>query len=114
MIQYNAAKNVEIISEIIEIEANAHKLIENAKREQSELPVKISEILDAYKTQQNKKALEEIKYVRIAQEKYAKEKIGQINKEHEEKLGKLKKIVDENIDSWIEIIYSFIIKPTEM
>jgi len=107
-------KNVEIINEIIKIEADAQEMIKNAKREQNGLPLKISEILDAYQTQQNEKALEKIKNVRIAEEKSAKDRIGKINREHEEKLHKLKKIVDGNIDSWVDKIYSFIIKPTEM
>ncbi|MCL1859584.1 MAG: hypothetical protein FWF92_10185 [Oscillospiraceae bacterium] len=110
----NSMKNVEIINRIIEIEASAQELIKNAGREQSELPLKISEILDAYKTQQHEKALDKIKNIRIAEEKSAEEKIERIRKEHEEKLGKLKRIVDENIDSWVEKIYCFIIKPTEI
>ena len=114
MIQYNPMKNVEIINEIIKIETNAQELIKNARREQSGLPLKISEILDEYKTQQHEKALEKIKYARIAEEKSAKEKIDKIRKEHDEKQEKLKKIVDLNINSWVEKIYSFIIKPTEM
>ena len=112
--KYNVMKNVEIINEIIKIETDAQELIKNAKREQTGLPVKISGILDAYKTQQNEKALEKIKTVRTAEEKSAKEKTERIRKEHEQKLGKLKKIVDENINSWVEKIYSFIITPTEI
>ena len=112
--KYNIMKNVEIINEIIKIETNAQELIKNAKREQTELPVKISGTLDSYKIYQNEKALEKIKNARIAEEKSTKEKIERINKEHEQKLGKLKKIVDENINSWVEKIYSFIITPTEI
>ena len=114
MIQYNAMKNVEIINKIIEIEADAQELIKKAKREQDELPRKISEILDAYKTKQREKALEKIKNVNVAEEKAAKDKIERIHKDHEDKLWKLKKVVDANIDSWVKNIYSYIIKPTDI
>ena len=111
---YNVMQNVRIINEIIGIEARARELIKNAETEQAELPRKISEILDAYKTQQHEKALEKIKNINIAEEKSAKDKTEKIRREHDEKLEKLKKIVDENMDSWVEEIYSFIIKPTQI
>jgi len=114
VIQYNSGKNVEIINQIIEIEANAQEMIKTAKREQVEQPAKISEILEADKTRQHEKALEKIKDISVDEEKSAKEKIERIRREHDEKLTKLKKIVDVNINSWVEKIYSFIIKPTEM
>ena len=120
MVQFNVnanagvAKNVGIINKIIEIESEAQELIKIAKREQEELPLKISEILDEYKTRENEKAHEKIKNVRIAEEKSAKIRIDKIHKEHDEKLGKLKKIVDANIDSWVEKLYNFIITPTEI
>ena len=113
MIQYTPMKNVEIINEIIKIEANAQELIKKVKCEHSELPLKISGILDAYKIKQHEKALEKIKNAVTAEEKSAKDKIERIHREHDEKLKKLKKIVDENIDSWVENIYLSIIKPTE-
>ena len=116
MVQFNVnvAKNVGIINKIIEIESEAQEQIKNAKREQDALPLKISEILEEYKIRENEKVLEKIKNVRIAEEKSAKVKIEQIYKDHDEKLGKLKKIVDGNINSWVEKLYSFIITPTEI
>ena len=112
--QYNVVKNVQIINEIIEIETAAQELIKNARREQDELPEKTSVILDEYKSRQYKKAGAKIEQVRTAEEKSAKAKIDKINKDHAEKLGRLKKAVDENIDSWVKKIYSFIVNPTDI
>ena len=112
--QYDDMKNIQIINKIIKIESDAQELVKNAKREQIELPIKISEILDTSKARYQKEATERINQVRIVEEELATEKIEQIYKTYEEKIEKLKKITDENIDFWIKKIYSFIIKPTEI
>ena len=114
MIKDNVIKNTETINEIIQIEANAQELVKDAKREQSELPLRIATMLETYKDQYHDRALTRIRYVRIAEEELAKEKIDQIHKDHDEKLGKLKKLVDDNMDSWVETIYSSITKLTEI
>lgn len=111
---YNVVKNVQTINEIIAIEEAAQELVKNAKLEQAELPAKLSSLLDTYEAQYHEKAIDKIKYIRIAEEELAKEKIDGIYSNHEEKLAKLKKITDENMDSWVERIYSFIISPTEI
>lgn len=110
----NVMKNVETINEIIAIEAAAQELVKKVELEQAELPSKISAILDAYEAQNNEKAAERIKCIRISEENLTTEKIELINKTHEEKLGKLKQIADENMDSWVDRIYSFITTPTEI
>ena|GEM_PF-1401337 len=112
--QFNTNKNVQTINEIIEIEIKAQELIKTAKNEQSELPLKISEILDKYKIQQHEKALAKIEQVRAEEEKAANERIAKIHKEHEEKLSRLKNLVDKNIDSWTKKIYAFITTPTDI
>lgn len=114
MVPDNVIENVKIINKIIAIESDAQELIKNAKREQADLPVRTSAILDERKALYHEQALERINKVRIAEEKFAKERIAQIYKEHDERLEKLKTVVDENIDSWVEKIYSFIIKPTDI
>ena len=114
MVPDNVVENVQIINKIIAIESNAQELIKNAKREQADLPARTSAILDERKALYYEQALARIEKVRSAEEEFAKEKIGQIYKEHEGRLEKLKNIVEENIDSWVEHIYSFIIKPTEI
>lgn len=117
MVQNNAANvtaNVHIINKIIEIESKAQELIKDAKRKQADLPAKTSAILEERKNLYQKQALERLEKVRDSEEEFAKEKISQIQKEHDERLEKLKKMVDENIDSWVEQVYSFIIKPTEI
>lgn len=110
----NVTENVYIINRIIEIESEAQELINNAKRKQAEFPAEISAILDERENLYQKKASERLKKVRETEEKFAKETIAQIYKEHDEKLEKLKAVVGENIDSWADKIYSFIIKPTEI
>ena len=114
MTQYNVKKNMEIINEIIEIEANAQNLIKNANREKEELPNKISAVLEEYKARQHKAALEKIKLFRIAEEAEAKKNTERIYREHEQKLEKLKKITDENIGAWVAEVYSFITEPTKI
>ena len=107
-------KNVQTINEIIAIEAAAQELVKNAQSEQAEIPAQISALLETYEAQNHEKAAERIKYVRIAEEELAKEKISRLRENHEEKLAKLKKITDENMDFWVDRIYSFIITPTEI
>lgn len=114
MTQYDDMINIQTINKIIKIEAEAQELVKNAKREQVELSTRISELLDEAKTRHQKKAAERLNYVRSVEEEAAKEKIEQMYRTHEEKIEKLKKITDENIDLWIDKIYSFIIKPTEI
>ena len=104
-------QNTQVINEIIEIEARAHELIQSAKREQEDLPLKISEILEEHKDKYYKKANAKIEEARTAEEKSAQEKITRIYKDREGKLDKLKKVVDENLDSWVEEVYNFIINP---
>ena len=114
MVPDKVVENVQIINKIIAIESDAQELIKNAKREQADLPAKTSAILEERKDMYYKQALARIEKVRSSEGEFAKEKIGRVYKEHEERLEKLKSIVDENIDSWVEQIYSFIIKPTEI
>ena len=114
MASYNVMKNVQIINEIIEIESAAQELVKNARLEQADLPMKISAVLDKYEAHNSEKAKERIKRISSAEETLAKEKIERIYQTHEEKITKLKKITDENIDSWIEKIYAFLIRPTEL
>ena len=111
---HDITKNVEIINEIIAIEAAAQELVKNAELEQSELQSKIESILEAYETRNREIALDKIKYIRAAEEKTAKEKIARIHKDHDEKMAGLEKIIEENIDAWTERIYSSIITPTEI
>ena len=114
MIKYNVIKNVETINEIIQIETNAQEMIKDAKREQEELPQKIAEILDTYKNKYHEETAEKIKFARVLENEMTKEKIDLIYKNHDEKLEKLKKISDENMNSWVEKIYSFVLTPTEI
>ena len=107
-------KNVQIINKIIEIEAGAQELIKNAEHEQDILPFKISQILEEHNREYREKAAETIENVRIKEDETAKETISQILEKHRIKTDKLNKMVDENIDSWVEQIYNFIIKPTEI
>ena len=109
MKQHYVSKNVEIINEIIGIEANAQEMIKNAKREKEDIPKKIAEILDEYKAEQHEFALKKIESVRCAEEEAAKRETDRIYMESTQKLEKLKKITDENIDMWVEEIYSFVI-----
>jgi len=102
---------IQIINEIIEIEARAQELVQNAKREQAELPLKISKILEDRRDGYHKKALAKIEEIRTAEEQSAKKQIDNIYKDHEKKLEKLKKVVDENMDSWVEKVFDFIIEP---
>ena len=114
VIKYNVIKNVETINEIIQIETNAQEMIKDAKREQAELPQKIAEILDTYKNKYHEETAEKIKFARVLENEMTKEKIDLIYKNHDEKLEKLKKISDENMNSWVEKIYSFVLTPTEI
>ena len=107
-------KNVQIINKIIEIEAGAQELIKNAKQEQTELPLKIARILDEHKEEYQAKAVERIKNARVQEDENAKAKIGQIMAAHIIKLDGLKKMADENTDGWIDKIYNFITKPTDI
>jgi len=107
-------KNTQIINEIIEIESKAQELIQNARREQAELPLKISKILEEKKNIYHEKALAKIEEIRLSEEEAAKDKIRQIIKAHEEKLDKLKTVVDENIDAWVDKVYNFIINPADI
>lgn len=113
-VNYNVMTNVQIINEIIKIESDAQEIIKNAKRNQSDLPLNISSVLGGRKEDYNERASARIKMVRESEEELAKEQIEQINKAHRERLDKLNKIVDENMDSWVETIYLFIVKPTEI
>ena len=105
-------KNAQIINKIIEIESGAQELIKDAEHEQAELPVKISQILEEHNKEYRDKAIERINNVRLCEDEAAKERIAQILEEHKTKTDKLNKMVDENIGSWIDQIYSFLIKPT--
>jgi len=107
-------KNEQIINKIIEIEAAAQELIKNANLEQAELPVKISQIIEQHKKEYTEKAMKRIDDVRAREDEIANEKIAQINEEHNIKLDKLKKMIDENIDGWTDKIYNFIIQPTNI
>jgi len=110
----DAAQTVRTINEIIAIEAAAQELIKTAERERAELPAKIAETLEAYEAQSHKEALEKINEIRITEENRAKEKITALTEIHGEKMAKLKKITDENIDGWADKIFSYIITPTQI
>ena len=111
---YNAKKSVGIINEIIEMENAARELVKGAQRENDGLQKKISESLEEYKAAQKEDAQKQIDAVRAAEEAAAKQKAGQIYMELEQKLEKLKKITAENIDMWVEEIYSAITAPTAL
>ena len=112
--QHNVSKNVEIINEIIEIEAGAQEMIKNAKREKEGLQEKISGILDEYKAEQHELARQKIKSVAAAEESAAKRETDRIYREHGQKLEKLRKITDENMEAWAGEIYSFVTSPAEI
>jgi len=112
--QYDAGKNVEIINEIIKIESGAQEMIKNAKREKDGLQEKISGILDEYRAAQRALAQKKIESAAAAESAAAKRETDRIYAEHRQKLEKLKKITDENMDAWVDEIYRYIISPTEM
>lgn len=114
MEQYHVGKNVEIINKIIEIETGAQEMIKNAKREKDSLQEKISGILDEYKTNQRALAKKKIESAAAAESAAAKRETDRIYREHNQKLEKLKKITDENMDAWVNEIYRYITSPTEM
>ncbi|MCL2773087.1 MAG: hypothetical protein FWD71_07030 [Oscillospiraceae bacterium] len=107
-------KNEQIINKIIEIEEKAQELIKSANQEQTELPLKVSQIIEQHKKDYNDKAVKRIETVRIQEDEIAKERIAQILDEHKIKLEKLKKMTDENIDGWTDKVYDFIIQPTNI
>ena len=107
-------KNEQIINKIIEIEEKAQELIKSAKDEQTELPLRISQIIEQHKKDYNVSAAERIEAVRIQEDEIAKEKIAVILEEHKIKSEKLKKMIDENIDEWTDKVYNFIIQPTNI
>ncbi|MCL1793825.1 MAG: hypothetical protein FWG34_08140 [Oscillospiraceae bacterium] len=114
MRQYSVTKNVEIINEIIEIEAGAQEMMKNARREEERLQETISGILEEYSVEQNRLALENIKSFGFFEESAAKKETDRIYRENGQKLEKLKKITDENMDAWIDEIYAFVTAPTEI
>ena len=111
---YNAKKSVEIINEIIEMENAARELVKGAQRENDGLQKKISEILEEFREAQKEDAQKQIDAARAAEEAAARQKTAQIYMEREQKLEKLKKITAENIDTWVEEIYSAITAPTAL
>jgi len=111
---YNAKKSVEIINEIIEMEKSAQELVKGAQRENDGLQKKISESLEDFRAAQKEDAQKQIDAARAAEEAAAEQKTGQIYREREQKLEKLKKITVENIDTWVGEIYSAITAPTAL
>lgn len=103
-----------IINKIIDIELKAQELIKDAKREQSELPQKVSEELEERRKKYLLRAQKQIEHVRDEETKFAEEKIAVMKKEHEEKLANMKKLTDANISKWIEDAYKYITKPTDL
>ena len=114
MMQHSVTRNVEIINEIIEIEAGAQEMIKSAEREKDRLQETISGILDEYKAEQHAIARQKIKSVGMAEESAAKRETDRIYRENGQKLEKLKKITDENMDEWVREIYKFVTSPTEI
>ena len=103
-----------VIQKIVEIEMKAQALIENAKREQDELPQKISDALEKKRKEYMEKATAHIEHIKEEEAKFADERIAFMKKEHEEKLEKLKKLTENNISALIDKVYEYIIKPTDL
>lgn len=111
---HNIIKNVETINEIIEIETAAQELVKKAETEQAGLQSKIAALLETYEAKNHEKAVKKINSIRNDEENLAKEKITRINESHRAKLSELEKITDENMDDWVESVYSSITEPTKI
>ena len=104
----------EIINKIIEIETRAQKLIDDAKKEQSEISQNVDIALEEKKKEYAKKANEQIEYIKKEETRSADERLTAMKKDHEEKLDKLKKLTESHIAELVNKVYENIIRPTDL
>lgn len=96
----------QIINQIIEIEMSARKIVDEAKADRDSLDARIAAELDAIRAQHTEAAHAQIEAARAYDAETLAKKIEEINRLYEERLRALEQASKDNLDSWVDEIFS--------